>query len=609
MATFSAQDCLQSLMESDEDNNSSCPDTDEELEEERQHYELRIDPAEDLTDDDDDDAEHKAPTPPQVATEKPCRTRRKSGTRAPLLVSPKKPGRIHTPASQASRHPPWKTETAPDEAPPVSRFQPARPPGVQLNSAENHTPLDLFKLYVTRDAVNTLCENTNKQAAKAQAKGSKYTWTDVGVEEFYRYIGLLFYMAMVKLHDIRDYWRQNSIFSCPFPATIISRDRYRAISWNVHMSDPDKDQENDRRRGTPQYDKLFRLRPFMDTVQHACKTFFHPRRNISVDERMVAWKANSGMTQYIKAKPIKWGFKLFVLCDSSTGYTVNFSVYPGKNYFQIGQGYDTVMSLVNRDYLGSGYHVYMDNFYTSPKLFRDLLALNIGACGTYRDHRKDCPRTESNALTQKSPRGSIRWIRDGPLVFVKWVDTKVVAVCSTIHAAFAGDTAERRVKQDGVWISKDLPCPSPIIHYNKHMGGVDLSDQLIQYYTAQHKTMKWYRKLFLHFLDIAAINAYLLHKELSSLGQREAMTHKAFQEALTAQLCGVSQKVPRKRATYDHVPVPTGKQTVDVGKRATLGRKKCVLCKMCTPWECEVCDMPLCLQLTRNCFATWHQRL
>ncbi|KAJ8399418.1 hypothetical protein AAFF_G00411300, partial [Aldrovandia affinis] len=561
----------------------------------------------------DDDVEEKTnPSPPP---KKPRRTPTQSsysGTRAPLQVATEKPRRIRTPVSQASRHPPWKTETAPDEAPPVSRFQPARPPGVQLNLTDNHTPLDLFKLYVPRDAVNTLCRNTNKQAAMAQAKGSKYTWTDVWVEEFYRYIGLLLYMAMVKQHEIRDYWRQNSIYSLAFPVTIMTRDRYRAISWNVHMSDPDKDQENDRKRGTPQYDKLFRLRPFMDTVQHACKTFFHPRRNISVDERMVAWKANSGMTQYMKAKPIKWGFKLFVLCDSSTGYTVDFSVYPGKNYFQIGQGgltYDTVMSLVNRDYLGSGYHVYMDNFYTSPKLFRDLLALNIGACGTYRDNRKDCPRTESNALTKKSPRGSIRWIRDGPLVFVKWVDTKVVPVCSTIHAAFAGDTTKRRVKQDGVWITKDLPCPSPIIHYNKHMGGVDLSDQLIQYYTAQHKTMKWYRKLFLHFLDIAAINAYLLHKELSSLGQREAMTHKAFQEELIAQLCGVSQKVPRQQATFDHVPVPTGKKTMAVGKRATVGRKKCVLCKMCTPWECKVCDVPLCLQLTRNCFEKWHRRL
>lgn len=551
-------------------------------------------PTPQLDDDTETDDEAPAPpscSPPQVAA------RPRSGSR---------------PVSQASRHPPWKTETDPDAAPPVLRFQPARPPGVQLNVADNHSPLDLFKLFVPRDAVNTLCENTNKQAAKAKAKGAKYTWNAVGADEFYKYIGILFYMAMVKLHDIRDHWKQKTIFSVPFLATVMSRDRYRSISWNVHMSDPDKDEENDRKRGTSQYDKLFRLRPFMDTIQNACKTFFHPRRNISVDERMVAWKANSGMTQYMKAKPVKWGFKLFVLCDSSNGYTVDFSVYPGKNTFEMGNGltYDTVMSLVNRNYLGSGYHVYVDNFYTSPKLFRDLLAQNIGACGTYRDNRKDCPRTESNALTKKSPRGSIRWIRDGPLVFVKWVDTKIVSVCSTIHAAFAGDTVQRKVKEAGVWISKDFPCPSPISHYNQHMGGVDLSDQLIQYYSAQRKTMRWYRKLFFHFLDIAATNAYLLHKELAVLGQREAMTHKAFQEELTAQLCGVSIQIAPTRDTAEHVPVPCA-TTLTVGKEATAGRKVCKLCKMGgktmhSPWKCKACDVPLCLQLTRNCFEKWH---
>ena len=29
-----------------------------------------------------------------------------------------------------------------------------------------------------------------------------------------------------------------SIFSVAFPATVMSRDRYRTISWNVHMSGP-----------------------------------------------------------------------------------------------------------------------------------------------------------------------------------------------------------------------------------------------------------------------------------------------------------------------------------------------------------------------------------
>lgn len=72
----------------------------------------------------------------------------------------------------------------------------------------------------------------------------------------------------------------------------------------------------------------------------------------------------------MKAKPNKWGVKLFVLADSSNGYTCDFSIYAGKSRFVSGQGllYDVVNSLMDSSFLGRGYHLYVDNFYTSPKL-------------------------------------------------------------------------------------------------------------------------------------------------------------------------------------------------------------------------------------------------
>uniref|UniRef100_A0A672KS12 PiggyBac transposable element-derived protein domain-containing protein n=1 Tax=Sinocyclocheilus grahami TaxID=75366 RepID=A0A672KS12_SINGR len=514
------------------------------------------------------------------------------------------------PAAKRARTLSWKAETDADRVAQTLRFLPAREPGPQLSAADSHSPMSLFKLFFTESSVANLCHNTNAQAARAIAKGRKYKWRDVGVDELYRYIGLVFYMAVVKMSSIADYWRQDSLFSLPFPATVMSRDRYRTISWNVQMSHPDADKENDRKRGTAQHDRLFRIKPLMNTIRLACKAFYHPRRNVAVKERLVACRAKTGMTRCTKVKPTKLGFKFFVLSDSSNGYTVDFSVYTGKNSFPTDRGlsYDAVMSLLDHKVLGSGYRVYMDDFYTSPKLFTDLFALKFGACGTYRDQRKDFPKTASNSLSRNSSRGSIRWIRDGPLVCVKWMDTQEVSVCSTIHAAYTGERVQRKIKAQDAWKTKILPCPAPVTAYNQHMGDVDLSDQLLQYYTAQHKTMKWYRKIFLHFLDIAANNAFILHKELHG-----NMTHDQFMEEFIAELCGVTPKAAPKQFSTDHVPIPGAELTSNVRRIATVGRRICVHCKAVhgkkeqTPWKCQACDVHLCLQLNRNCFQEWHK--
>ncbi|KAF5905359.1 piggyBac transposable element-derived protein 4-like, partial [Clarias magur] len=52
------------------------------------------------------------------------------------------------------------------------------------------------------------------------------------------------------------------------------------------------------------------------------------------------------------------------------------------------------------------------------------------------------------------------------------------------------DTVQRRVKLQVTWTTKTFPSLALMTVYNQHMEGVYLSDQLLQYYTAQHKTMK-----------------------------------------------------------------------------------------------------------------------
>uniref|UniRef100_A0A3B4UBG2 Si:dkey-19f4.2 n=1 Tax=Seriola dumerili TaxID=41447 RepID=A0A3B4UBG2_SERDU len=466
------------------------------------------------------------------------------------------------------------------------RFNPKRTPGVQppLNMG-NPPPGEIFSHFFDAAVFKLLCENTNKNAAKNLEKGKKFIWTEITPDEMKKFIGMLLYMAVLKLPKISDFWRQQTIFHVSFPATAMSRDRFMAILSN--LNGPKKNEENDKKKGTEDYDHLHRVRPLMELICVNCKAIYHPRQHLAVDERMVGTKARLSIKQYMKAKPTKWGLKFFVLADIN-GYTIDFMLYTGKSKWASGKGlsFDVVAGLVNKDYLGSGYAIYTDNFYTSPLLFRHLRQQGFGACGTYR---VGVPTTQENALTKKSPRGSIRWIRDRDLLFVKWMDVREVSLCSTIHPVYSGDTVERWSKTgDGPQQKISFPRPTSVTEYNKYMGGVDT---------------RWPTTVFQHLLDIAVTNSFVIHKTRCASLQEKPMTRQRFQEELTAHLLGVDVKNgPQKTRGNQHLPIPTSSGHTK-SDRASMGRRRCKLCKKSTAWQCQECDVGLCLQPERNCYC------
>ena len=156
-----------------------------------------------------------------------------------------------------------------------------------------------------------------------------------------------------------------------------------------------------------------------------------------------------------------------------------------------GLTYAVVMKLVE-GLQNKGHHLYCDNFYSSPDLFTDLQRLGFGACGTVRLNRQGLP--ERIQCQSKLSKGEVISVTNHGLLSLKWMDKRAVTMISTIHDDSMVATSRRsRFAEGGQEVVQKPKC---IVEYNRHMGGVDLSDQMVSYYSFSHRTVKWWRRFF-----------------------------------------------------------------------------------------------------------------
>jgi hypothetical protein len=125
--------------------------------------------------------------------------------------------------------------------------------------------------------------------------------------------------------------------------------------------------------------------------------------NLCVDEFICPYYGKHSAKQFIRGKPIRFGYKFWCLCTKK-GYLVRFEPYQGatgEKNVDLGVGGSVVMRLVSA-LPRNHYNIYADRFFSSIKLAFELKSRGFGYTGTVSTNRVEkCPIDN----IEKKPRG------------------------------------------------------------------------------------------------------------------------------------------------------------------------------------------------------------
>jgi len=501
---------------------------------------------------------------------------------------------------------------------------------------EQPKPIDYFEMFLQEDDYGLMATETNRYFHQEcddevlPPKSRMRQWKDTNAEEMKVFVAMTIAMSLVVQRNFSEYWSTSDVTSTPFFPKCMPRDRFWLLLTFLHLSD----NSTMPGRNTPQFSPLNKLGILYNRIIHRFSRVYIPHQHISVDEGLVPWKGNLSFKVYNPDKPKKYGIKAYMLCDSHNGYVCKFKLYTGRtNEVSIGgKTYDLVMDLV-KDYSRKGYHVYMDNFYSSVTLYINLWKCGFGATGTLRGNRSGIP-VKLKRKTKKPEKGSMLQQHNKELLIVRYEDRKSVLLMSTVE-----DTEDVESGRKNRVTGEPITKPRIVHEYNKYMGGVDRAGQMLSYTPFKMKTLKWWKRVWFHILNVALLNAYVLYKELSK--DKTLKTNREFRKEIVQHIitfadrdkvASLGRRPRGRRCTTDdsivrlhgrHFP----SKIEPVGRKKNLSRT-CVVCSKArrellrrgaaaanqparkkkrvgreSCFECLDCNVALCVE---PCFRLYH---
>lgn len=390
--------------------------------------------------------------------------------------------------SKWSKHDPPSTRTRAENL--ITRM-----PGPKAVVRNLKSASEIWKYFFDLEMLTKIVEYTNKHIERykenyARERNAKET----DISEIHALISLLYLAGVLKSSrlNVDELWNNNGTGVEQFRITM-SKFRFQFLLQHLRFDDVDTHAE---RRET---DKLAPIRDIFDKFVEKCKSAYTPYQNVTIDEKLEAFRGRCSFRQYIPSKPNKYGLKIYAMVDSKTFFACNLEVYVGTQpkgpHFLDNSPLALVQRLVE-PIRYSKRNVTCDNWFTSIPLVRTLFTdFTLTFLGTIRKNKRELPLELSNP--NQRPIGSSMFAYDKNITLVSYIPkkNKNVLMISTLH-------------HDSK-IHEQTGKPEMIIDYNDSKGGVDTLDKMCAAYDCARNTKRWPMVIFYSLLNVAGVNSIL----------------------------------------------------------------------------------------------------
>ena len=343
-------------------------------------------------------------------------------------------------------------------------------------------------------------------------------------------------------------------------------------------------------------DRIFKIRNIFD---HFNKKFLDLAQPLpmywAIDEAMEPYYGRHGLKQYIRGKPVRFGYKFWCLC-SCEGYLMKFKLYEGRDT-GYSKGLYVGESVVKELALGTvpiNSHGYVDNYFTTIPLLDMFSRENIFLTGTIRKDRiKNAPLID----IKRKDKGYTEAAKETKtnIVLCHWKDNNdvIVATNTSKDENIEMNTCRRYCRKISTYVN--IPQPKIINDYNKCMGGVDLFDQFRGKYRTCFRKRVWYYPLFRFILNATVSNGWILYRKIHpQIRQLDFL--REIVNVLLKPRNNPKKNIPlhvRDSVRYDRID-----HMIVMGDT----QRRCGVCKKNVKPKCAKCDVALHVQ----CFNIYH---